>query len=209
MKNKLEPAFINSCHHVVSEIPQLFPIRIERNMVAWSDLFSDGFKHPFGNIQLSRDDMADVRQLCTPVHALLTPRSGQPVRYCPWHCGHCTKPLPYRSSLELGDQTTVQDHPRLSTAVHEKNVFPNGWCQKHICQTQIFQEAASSVPMSWEAACSATERRSKHGAAGPCSRFPPSWTSVCLLPGNTAWCGKKTPKTFHYPKGRWSVSCQP
>lgn len=83
MKNKLVSAFINSCHHVVSEIPQLLPIRTERNMVASSDLFSNGFKHPFCNAYLARDGTAGVRQLCTPAHAPLRPRSWQPARYYP------------------------------------------------------------------------------------------------------------------------------
>lgn len=65
MNTKLSSAFIKSCHHVVSEIPQLLPFSTERNMVASSDLFSDGF---IASVlaQLARDGVADKRPFCTP-----------------------------------------------------------------------------------------------------------------------------------------------
>lgn len=137
---------------------------------------------------------AMVLSICSATHtsqgtARLTRGSSAPLRAPRWgrgvgtlHPGHCTKPHPHRSSLELGEQTTVRDHPRLSTAAHQKNVLPDGWRQNHICQAQIYREAASSLPMSREAAGSAMGWGTKRGAAGPCSHSPLAGPQpVCCL----------------------------
>lgn len=75
------------------------------------------FKHLLCNTDLTRDEVADVGQFCTPPYALMNPRSGKPLT--PWPR---TKPLPHHSSLDLRGQTTVQDWLRLSALVHDKNV---------------------------------------------------------------------------------------
>lgn len=208
MNTKLTSAFINSCHHVVSEIPQLLPFSTDRNMVASSDLFYDGF---IASIlaRLARDGMTDKGLFCIPAQALLMPKTGQPLRYCTKHCGHCTKPVPHRLSLELGDQTSVQDHLRLPTAVHEKNCILK-WLMSRTHLPDIDLPQGSVLSPHVMGSCLFCHRvREQTWSCWALFLLPASWTSACLLPGITAWCGKKTPETLHYPKGRWSVNCHP
>lgn len=180
MKNKLVSAFINSCHHVVSEIPQLLPIRTERNMVASSDLFSNGFKHLFCNAYLARDGTADARQLCTPARAPLRPRSWHPA---PWPLYQTTSP-----SLVLGAGRT--DHspgpPQAVNRSASKKCIPRWLTPKpHLPGTDLPGGSILSphVPKSCRLCHGVRDQTWGCWALFP---LPAGWTSACLLPGDTA-----------------------